>query len=592
MKCNKTKKAEQVNFNVIDTFGRISDAIKGAGDLYLSYFNPNYGYIEKANKQDDMDSRFDDFDSEESRDTNVVDEEAVAHIRKMAAYLGISEELTIVFMALYATLLLHNLYADKQNISKYLSVGVSRVLYIQNCMEELEDKGLIERCRDRGFRVGYEINTSVENAIRKNLPLNTDNTGNMDIFKFCQKVAHFVKNRDFYDSETSEMFDEISKLEERYPNIPFLKEVASKLKHLDDRLLLYMVVYVYFTEGRGMLANAMLQHIYDEARDRFKQAKKLMKNTHVLQTKKYVSLEQGGHFDDARLHLSTALKKKILGDDYQLFVEDDQNQNMVMKAKDIQAKELFFDGQTQTQIQMLSNSLQDKQFKNLQQRLESKAMPKGVAVLLYGEPGTGKTESVLQLARQTGRDILQVDIAACKSKWYGESQQIVRYLFTRYREVCKERALKPILFFNEADALFSRRLDVGDSAVAQTENAIQNIILEEMEHLDGILIATTNMMRNFDDAFSRRFLFKVKFDMPTPEAKKSIWKSKLDWLTDEQAGRLAAKFALSGGEIDNIVRKTIMNEVISAELPSMEQIEDWCREEKSGKESSKIGFAC
>jgi AAA+ superfamily predicted ATPase len=592
MKCNKTKKAEQVNFNVIDTFGRISDAIKGAGDLYLSYFNPNYGYIEKANKQDDMDSRFDDFDSEESRDTNAVDEEAVAHIRKMAAYLGISEELTIVFMALYATLLLHNLYADKQNISKYLSVGVSRVLYIQNCMEELEDKGLIERCRDRGFRVGYEINTSVENAIRKNLPLNTDNTGNMDIFKFCQKVAHFVKNRDFYDSETSEMFDEISKLEERYPDIPFLKEVASKLKHIDDRLLLYMVVYVYFTEGRGMLANAMLQHIYDEARDRFKQAKKLMKNAHVLQTKKYVSLEQGGHFDDARLHLSTALKKKILGDDYQLFVEDDQNQNMVMKAKDIQAKELFFDGQTQTQLQMLSNSLQDKQFKNLQKRLESRAMPKGVAVLLYGEPGTGKTESVLQLARQTGRDILQVDIAACKSKWYGESQQIVRYLFTRYREVCKECALKPILFFNEADALFSRRLDVGDSAVAQTENAIQNIILEEMEHLDGILIATTNMMRNFDDAFSRRFLFKVKFDMPTPEAKKSIWKSKLDWLTDEQAERLAAKFALSGGEIDNIVRKTIMNEVISAELPSMEQIEDWCREEKSGKESSKIGFAC
>ena len=592
MKCNKTKKAEQVNFNVIDTFGRISDAIKDAGDLYLSYFNPNYGYIEKANKQDDMDSSFDDFDSGECRDTNVVDEEAIAHIRKMAAYLGISEEQTIVFMALYATLLLHNLYADKQNVSKYLSVGVSRVLYIQNCMEELEDKGLIERCRDRGFRVGYEINTSVENAIRKNLPLNADNTGNMDIFKFCQKVAHFVKNRDFYDSDTSEMFDEISKLEERYPDIPFLKEVASKLKHIDDRLLLYMVVYVYFTEGHGMLANAMLQHIYDEARDRFKQAKKLMKNTHVLQTKKYVSLEQGGHFDDARLHLSTALKKKILGDDYQLFVEDDQNQNMVMKAKDIQAKELFFDGQTQTQLQMLSNSLQNKQFKNLQQRLESRAMPKGVAVLLYGEPGTGKTESVLQLARQTGRDILQVDIAACKSKWYGESQQIVRYLFARYREICKDRALKPILFFNEADALFSRRLDVGDSSVTQTENAIQNIILEEMEHLDGILIATTNMMRNFDDAFSRRFLFKVKFDMPTPEAKKNIWKSKLDWLIDEQAGRLAAKFALSGGEIDNIVRKTIMNEVISAELPSMEQIEDWCREEKSGKESSKIGFAC
>lgn len=595
MKRNRKEQVEQVDFNVIDTFGRISDAIKDAGDLYFSYFNPNYGYIEQSQKGRNKNTMAfeDDFEDEKCKEPHCIREDAVVNIRKMAAYLGISEELTIVFMALYAVCLLHNLYADKQRVASYLSVGVSRILFIQNCMDELERKGFIERGEGNRRRCDYEINSLVEDAIRKNLPISTVKRNEFDIFKFCHRVDHLVRNRDFDYIETDLLFKEVMDLEDRYPEIPFLKEVASKLKQIDDRVLLYMLAHVYSTDGKGLRANGILNAIYDNAKSRLKQAKKLMNNSHVLLVKGYASLTQGGHFDDARLNLSTGLKKKLLGDDYQLFLDEKRNENILLKAENIKEKKLFFDGKTQADIRMLTNSLQDEQFKSLQQRLESRAMPKGVAVLLYGEPGTGKTETVLQLAKQTGRSVLQVDIAACKSKWYGETQQLVKALFDDYREICKTQTLKPILFFNEADALFSKRREVsGDSAVMQTENAIQNIILEEMEHLDGILIATTNMMTNFDSAFSRRFLFKVKFDMPTLDAKKSIWKSKLDWLTDAQAERLASKFALSGGEIDNVVRKTVMNEVLGSEMPSIEVIEDWCREEKLGNEPSKIGFAC
>jgi SpoVK/Ycf46/Vps4 family AAA+-type ATPase len=68
---------------------------------------------------------------------------------------------------------------------------------------------------------------------------------------------------------------------------------------------------------------------------------------------------------------------------------------------------------------------------------------------------------------------------------------------------------------------------IGSGNVDQTENAIQNIILEEMENLDGILIATTNLTENLDKAFERRFLFKIRFDKPTLEAKTNIWKDKI-----------------------------------------------------------------
>ena len=208
MKRNQKQQTEQVDFNVIDTFGRISDAIEDAGDLYFSYFNPDYGYIEKSNKGRKKNSMAfgEDFEEEERHS---VSEEAVANIRKMAAYLGVSEELTIVFMALYAVGLLHNLYADKQRVASFLSVGVSRILFIQNCIDELERKGLVERCEGNRRRCDYEVNALVEDAIRKNLPLSTVRKTEFDIFKFCRRIEGLVHDRDFDVIDTYTLFQHL-----------------------------------------------------------------------------------------------------------------------------------------------------------------------------------------------------------------------------------------------------------------------------------------------------------------------------------------------------------------------------------------------
>lgn len=114
-----------------------------------------------------------------------------------------------------------------------------------------------------------------------------------------------------------------------------------------------------------------------------------------------------------------------------------------------------------------------------------------------------------------------------------------------------------------------------------------------MENLDGILIATTNLTDNLDSAFARRFLFKVQFNQPTVEAKQSIWKSKLEWLSDDECRQLAQHHDFSGGEIDNIVRKVVMEEVLHGKRPDIAAIEEMCRHEKltDGKRK-KIGFNC
>ena len=119
---------------------------------------------------------------------------------------------------------------------------------------------------------------------------------------------------------------------------------------------------------------------------------------------------------------------------------------------------------------------------------------------------------------------------------------------------------------------------------------MQNIILEEMEKFEGIMIATTNLADNLDAAFERRFLFKVKFDNPSIEAKKKIWKNKLNWLDDKSLETIAGAYDFSGGQIDNIARKVEMDEIITGRHADYNELIELCVNEKLGEKICRIGF--
>jgi SpoVK/Ycf46/Vps4 family AAA+-type ATPase len=262
----------------------------------------------------------------------------------------------------------------------------------------------------------------------------------------------------------------------------------------------------------------------------------------------------------------------------------------ILSAKAIPEKPLFFTPDEHEKLGFLTKLLQQDHYKGLTKRLGKSGMKTGIAVLFSGPPGTGKTESVFQIARQTGRDLLQVSISETKSKWFGESERKIKEVFDRYRKLVEESETAPILFFNEADGIFASRKQAGDSSMDQTENAIQNIILQEMEELKGILIATTNMKLNFDKAFDRRFLYKIQFERPVPEARFQIWKNKIPSMTDASALHLSKAYDLSGGQIDNVARKYLMNRVLNGKNPSQHQVEAWCREENNTQKTNNIGY--
>lgn len=264
----------------------------------------------------------------------------------------------------------------------------------------------------------------------------------------------------------------------------------------------------------------------------------------------------------------------------------------LIKADTLTEKKLIYNDSEQNQIAELSSILSSERFKDVQERLRSAGMRTGFCCIFYGAPGTGKTETVYQLARQTGRDIMRVDVDKIKSCWVGESEKNIKALFDRYRSICKNSRLAPILLFNEADAVLGVRLEGASNAVDKMENSIQNIILQEMETLEGIMIATTNLTTNLDKAFERRFLYKIRFDKPTVSARSEIWQTMLKGLSAEDAQTLASQFDLSGGEIENIVRKHSVNAILSGkENIDIEDLIGICRHERISRTSrTKIGF--
>lgn len=259
----------------------------------------------------------------------------------------------------------------------------------------------------------------------------------------------------------------------------------------------------------------------------------------------------------------------------------------------IDAKALYYNPSEEEQISQLQSLLQPDRFERVCNRLTEKGMRRGFATLFYGAPGTGKTETARQLARLTGRDIILVNISELRDKYVGESEKCVKALFDNYRKIVKEEAVAPILLFNEADAIISKRSDSVTSSVDKMENALQNIILQEIEDLEGILIATTNLTSNMDRAFERRFLYKVEFNVPTLEAKCAIWHSMLPNLTCDEVKSLATAYDFSGGQIENIARKYTVAQILtdSDTLP-FEKVQAMCNEEllDKGPQRKAIGF--
>jgi SpoVK/Ycf46/Vps4 family AAA+-type ATPase len=175
---------------------------------------------------------------------------------------------------------------------------------------------------------------------------------------------------------------------------------------------------------------------------------------------------------------------------------------------------------------------------------------KGLVVLLSGDPGTGKTLAAEVIAAELGLNLYRVNPAKVVSKFVGETEKNLNEILSQ------AKSTHAILFFDEADALFSTRVAKVETANDRFVNMETNFLLQQMERYEGIVILATNLETSIDQAFKRRIAYHIVVPFPKPVDRERIWRTlmpsrapvgKIDY------SRLGKTFELSGGHIKNAI---------------------------------------
>ena len=504
----------------------------------------------------------------------------------VAGRMSLNEEQALVF-----ALFIEKSTDDHIRISDFAELVGCRTVRIISMMAEtdiLVEKRFIRRIKEEDS-ICYSVPMEVVNAIKENrvyTPAPIDHLTTEQLFDRMAEV--------FEGTDKDRLLQELDLLVAANPQLTFCRTIQSYglRDYNEERLLLYIFCDCFINQDDDMIGERDWKDYFSRGERGFISWCLKNRNLRLLRQNILENCNSGGMNDPEYYHLTYKAKEELFAD-LQWVNQQTKQKNHLIDCTTFAVKELFYNPSVQRQIDRLGELLAPKYFTEIQQRLEASGMRKGFACLFYGAPGTGKTETVYQLARRTGRDLMVIDVSQIKSCWVGESEKNIKAAFDRYRSYVHQSEPAPILLFNEADAVLGIRQEGAQRAVEKMENSLQNIILQEMEQLDGIMIATTNLTQNLDKAFERRFLYKIEFEKPSTEARSRIWRSMLPTLDERTATMLAERYDFSGGQIENIARKRTVDTILCGEEPSFEQLDEYCRSEMLGqpeRSRRKIGF--
>ncbi len=415
----------------------------------------------------------------------------------------------------------------------------------------------------------------------------------MALRKFEDEMVEVFDNAQMeYDLFT----EEVNALIRENMDLDFFKDIYNLDLPEDSRNMFMHIIYTFIQESDRQHIKYALKVIDRDCRGNMYEDlvtgrnplfwSKLIENTCI-----------DGFKDRTAITLTKSAQKKFLKDfpkNPRKKKAEDTEQTFIIHHKDIKDKALFFPEGFDKRVDDLRALVTVENMEKIKKRMEAKKMRGGFNCLLYGGPGTGKTESVLQIAKATKRDVMQVNISEVKSMWVGESEKNIKKIFDDYREICKHSKNAPILLFNEADAIINKRMEGASHAVDKMENSIASICLNEMENLPsgGLVFATTNLTQSLDTAFERRFLYKLEYPSPDASVRKKIWTSMLPEIPDVIADKLSKDFQFSGGQIENAVRRYTVDEILYGTPDDMmKKLKDICETEKLNRgNAKKIGF--
>jgi SpoVK/Ycf46/Vps4 family AAA+-type ATPase len=185
----------------------------------------------------------------------------------------------------------------------------------------------------------------------------------------------------------------------------------------------------------------------------------------------------------------------------------------------------------------------------------SKHIKKGYRALFYGPPGTGKTLAATLLGKEAGLDVYRIDLSKVVSKYIGETEKNLASVFDQAENKSW------VLFFDEADALFGQRTSTRSSNDRYANQEV-SYLLQRIEDFPGVVILSSNLKGNLDQAFIRRLQSVIYFPVPDEHTRLRLWKSIIQdekiLNKDIQLAKLAQEHTITGGAMINVIRHALL----------------------------------
>ncbi len=479
------------------------------------------------------------------------------------------------------------------------NISYNHYLKIIDYISSLEDKGyLIIEAKGRKSRM-LNPEIEVDEIVFKKLIYGEDLISDCDfknLYSIIDKVKELIELKEDEKISLKYFLQTIKEISARIDYNLTLHEIVSKYSLNEVVLFFYTLVRILDTWNDEIELGDFSDFMELRLKEKMELMDKIISNELPIFRDKILEISKGekGLFSsatDLEIKVSSKVLSKILNrKKSKNFKLNSKLLRQISISKKDKIQKLFFSEEFEEKLEKIKKFLSKKRFKKVKNELKERGFSQGAVILFYGKPGTGKTATAYEIAKITGREVLQVDFSQVQSMWVGESEKNMKRIFDEYRAALSGMKHEPILLFNEADSLISKRVNVLDS-VDQMSNTLQNILLEELENFEGIFIATTNLIDNIDPAFDRRFIYKLKFEMPDKTIRKKIWKSKLPELPDQYIEKIA-EYNLSGGQIDNIVKKYLINQIIDGKEIEIEELLKYIKEELEFRDSTVkvIGF--
>ena len=331
------------------------------------------------------------------------------------------------------------------------------ILGQQNEMDMLVDRGVINVVgggRHDVWNMHYMPSESLVLAVSHNHELRPEVMSDLTYEEMWNRILELLRACEFDNLSFPLMVEKVKKIMEGCCHLDFCEKIMSLNLNDADMILLLIVCNALVNKEDDYVTtfdyNKILPH--SSCSMIVKQFKNKTSDLVVKDILENVDNDE----EDFRLTVHGILL--LLGEEY---VPEDRKEPKQTPAppnkQTIVQKNMFYNEDERKHILRLEALLCQDSFVSIQQRMKEAGLRTGFCCLFYGAPGTGKTETVLQMARRTGREIIRVDLSSQKSMWVGESEKNIERIFADYREKLSQSELVPILLFNEADAIFSKR---------------------------------------------------------------------------------------------------------------------------------------